>query len=80
MLTRKVSTRDAFNALCNRVDEARELAKLMLPTDSDARQANDRERVIHMLDEMAALLRIVSVLLFEDQRYRLTPPMSDLES
>ena len=57
-----------------------QLLKLMLPTDSDARQANDRERVIHMLDEMAALLRIVSVLLFEDQRYRLTPPMSDLES
>lgn len=80
MLSRQLTTRDAFQALCDRVDQARELAQLMLPTDSDARQVNDRERVIRLLDEIDALLRIVSVMLFEDQRYRLTQPMSDLES
>jgi hypothetical protein len=80
VLSRQLTTRDAFQALCDRVDQARELAQLMLPTDSDARQVNDRERVIRLLDEIDALLRIVSVMLFEDQRYRLTQPMSDLES
>lgn len=73
VLNRKLTTRSVLDALRAQVIEARELAGLMSDADSTARLENDRDRLIHILEELEALLRVARLATYEDERSRLTP-------
>ncbi|MDH0863803.1 hypothetical protein [Mitsuaria sp. GD03876] len=52
----------------------------MNATDAAIRKENDRTRLLRLLDELEALLRIARLVLREDPHARLMPPKADLES
>lgn len=80
VLNRKITTRAAFDGLCDRIHLLQHHVEVMRPDDSDARQAHDHEVIVQVLEELDVLLRVVALACFEEQLYRWTMPRQDLKS
>lgn len=80
MLNRQITTRAAFDGLCERVHLLQQHLEVMRPDDSTSRQAHDHAAIVQVLEELDVLLRVVALAGFEEQLYRWAVPRQDLKS
>ncbi|ANH67164.1 hypothetical protein [Mitsuaria sp. 7] len=80
MLNRKITTRAAFDGLCDRIHLLQHHVAVMRADDSAARLAHDHAVIGQVLDELDVLLRVVALAGFEEQLYRWAVPRPDLKS
>nr|WP_297531785.1 hypothetical protein [uncultured Roseateles sp.] len=80
MLNRKITTRAAFDGLCDRIHLLQQHVQVMRTDDTSSRQAHDHAVIVQVLEELDILLRVVALAAFEEQLYRWAPPRSDLKS
>ena len=80
MLNRKITTRAAFDGICDRIHLLRHHVEVMRSDDSAARLAHDHAMMSQVLEELDVLLRVVALAAFEEQLYRWAVPRPDLKS
>ena len=61
MLNRKITTRAAFDGLCDRIHLLQQHVEVMRPDDSTSRQAHDHAVIVQVLEELDILLRVVAL-------------------
>lgn len=80
VLNRKITTRAAFDGICDRVQLLKHHVEVMRSDDSAERLAHDHAVMGQVLEELDVLLRVVALAAFEEQLYRWAVPRPDLKS
>ncbi|WP_377155399.1 hypothetical protein ACFJIX_25430 [Roseateles sp. UC29_93] len=80
VLNRKLTTRAAFDGICDRIHLLQHHVEVMRADDSAARLAHDHAVMGQVLDELDVLLRVIALAGFEEQLYRWAMPQRDLKS
>ena len=80
VLNRRITTRAAFDGICDRVQLLQHHMEVMRVDDSAERLAHDHAVMGQVLEELDVLLRVVALAAFEEQLYRWAVPRPDFKS